>query len=216
MSLQGKDWAELLKFPLTIIIGIAAIVVGCLALGVKPATLQVGELKVELETELRKELVTSNLDINEQVRSEVRNQLKQFGLDSSRLIQKDTVAAVTNVVSDDVAKLAKIETPEGTGTVFKSTEGYIWIGNYFPKTNRYGDIQINVKAMSEIEIGKSYFVNGNMVIRQGSPVKNIDYYRGEKKVGLAVKGTEVQVLEKPEAKPFSNYQQFWVKIRVLK
>jgi len=214
--MEGKDWAELLKFPLTIIIGITTIVVGCLALGVKPTTLQVGELKVELEKELKKELVTSNLDIEERIRSEVKTQLQELGFDSTQQKTKDQTPAVTNVVSDDVARLAKIETPEGSGTVFKSTEGYIWIGNYSLKTKRYSDIKINVDNLRQIEIGKSYFVNGNMVIRETSPVANIDYYRGVKKVGLAVKGTEVQVIEEAKIKTLPGYEQFWIKIRVLK
>ena len=56
--MEGKDWVELLKLPLTIITAIIAIVLISVILDIEPKDFQVGNVKVDLETKLRKELTT--------------------------------------------------------------------------------------------------------------------------------------------------------------
>jgi len=223
--MEGKDWVELLKFPITILVGIGAIVGASYILDIRPTDVAIGQLKVKLETEIRQDIIKSNLNLEEVVREQVRLELGQLNSsDTSMFAMRDPAASATdstttmalNTISDDLAKIAKVKTQSGSSeTVFKSTEGYIWVGNYLPGTKKFTNIKINADNLSEIKVGEKYYVNGNMVIRENSPVQNINYYKGEKKKGVAVKGTEIKILEKPDVKKLGGYHQYWVKIEVL-
>ena len=197
--------------------GIVAIIIGSIILDIRPTDLEIGELKVKLETEIKSDIIISNLDMEETIKKEIKNELKNMGLDrgfpasDTNLMQGED----TDVVSNEVAEMAKIKSEKGLKTVFRSVIGYIWIGNFNPKSNSFANIKINTDRLDNLKIGDEYIVGGNMVIRKNSPVKNINYYRGEEKVGLAVQGTAVKILDMPEVKKLPAYHQYWVKIEVL-
>ena len=109
-----------------------------------------------------------------------------------------------------------METKNGTENVFVSTEGYIWVGNFYSDTKTYGNVKLNVSDLTEVHVGKRYFVNNNMVIRATSPIDHMNYYHGIKKIGLATKGSEVKILEAPQPRDFHGYKQFWAKIKVIR
>ncbi len=216
--MESKDWVELLKFPLTILVAIGSVVLGSVILNVKPTNLEVGELKVKLETEIKKELVNSSIDYEEEIRKEVARQLQNIQPSSLESVDfSDSSISLKHsqltedVVSDKIAQMAIVSTDSGIESIFKSTVGYIWIGNYSGAV--YTHNQINANSIEEVQVGQSYFVNGNLVIRESSPVENIKYYKGVKKIGVARKGTKVKVLESPELD--KRYQQYWVKIEVI-
>jgi hypothetical protein len=221
--MEGKDWAELLKYPLTIIVAIAAIVIGSMVLGLIPTSIEVGNFKVDLETELRSDLVLQTIGIEETIKELVENEINKrdvqvsspssYSLSSLSIIP--TPITSLDTVSDKVADIAKITTKQGQGTVFKSNQGYIWIGNFNTNSKKFERTTINTNNLKNVKIGEIYVVNSNMVIRENSPVKNINYYKGEKKVGLAVKGTKIKIIEQPEVKELSKNKQYWVKIEVL-
>lgn len=213
--MEGKDWVELLKLPLTIITAIIAIVLISVILDIEPKDFQVGNVKVDLETKLRKELTTSNIDLASNIRKEIIKQLKFVKIDSLHLKAHDSILS-DDEVSDEVAQIAKMETKNGTENVFVSTEGYIWVGNFYSDTKTYGNVKLNVSDLTEVHVGKRYFVNNNMVIRATSPIDHMNYYHGIKKIGLATKGSEVKILEAPQPRDFHGYKQFWAKIKVIR
>lgn len=213
--MQGKDWVELLKFPITILIAIAAIVVGSLILNIKPSVVEIGELKVELQTELTKEIINSNIELEEVVKNEVRKQLQYQNTDTSNSSIDNNESEEIDVVSDQLADLARISNDKGIKNIYKSTIGYIMLANYYPNSNQFRKKKIDFQKLSDIKIGTEYYVNDNMVIRENSPVNNVQYFKGEKKVGLAIKDSKIRILEKPEFKELSGYYQYWVKIKVI-
>lgn len=211
--MTGKDWAELLKFPLTILVGIFAIVIGSKLLNVRPTEMSIGDLKVKLETEIKQDITNSNIKMEATIRDHVKAELKNFNLDS--LAPGGIDALPKDTASDSASELARVKTDGGTGTIFKSTVGYIWIGNYNTTTKKFSSVLTEADDLNKIDVGQQHHVKGNMVIRKNSPVQNVNYYKGEKNIGLVVRGTAVKILDKPEVKKLSQYDQYWVKIEVL-
>jgi hypothetical protein len=213
--MEGKDWAELLKFPVTIITAVIVIIGASLILGIKPSNIEIGDFKVVL-TELRQELIISNIDIEQSIRNEVRNQINETISDSSS-ISADRSIIADQEVSDNVAEIAKIKTDKGIENVFKSTEGFIWIGNHNPIEKSYSNIKLgNIESFDQIQIGKEYIVEGNLVIRQSNPVKSANYYESVPQIGVTTRGSKIEVIKIVKPKKIrEDYLQYWIKIRVL-
>jgi hypothetical protein len=211
--MTGKEWVDLLKLPITIVFAALALVGACKWLGIEPTQIEVGDVKVDLTKQLRKDLFT-NIDIEAIVKEEVKAQLDAIHAKPVAKKPNGNAELKEDVVSDNIAKLAKVVTDKGAENIYKSTEGYIWIGNFNHKIKAYCRQKINIDDLSQIKIGHDYFVNGNMVIRETSPVEHVNYFSGVKKIGLATKGVKVKVLEEPVRKEIGSYSQLWVKIRV--
>ncbi len=214
-KMQPRDWVELLKLPFTIVITIASVVLASLVLGLRPTDLQIGDVKINLEKELRKELVASNINLEELIREEVQKQLGQGPTPVP--LAGDTVQikpSANDIVSDQVAALAKINKgSDQVQTIYKSVQGYIWLGN--KKSDGEIQLSINAETFESIKIGAEYTVSGNMVIRENDPTKNPDYFEGEKKIGLAPRNTKVKILERPSFIDLGNKTQYWAKIEVM-
>ncbi len=210
-----ENWVNLLKYPLTVVISISSIIGGCYILGVKPSNVQWGDVEVDFRNDITKKVINQHLGINESIENEVKKQLIKYGLDTAIFLNEVSHIPVNEIVPDKIADLAKIKTEKGIETVYKSTVGYIWTGNFHPETGQFSKIKLNADNLNDIQVGESFYVNGNMVIRENSPVNNVNYFKGEDRIGLAVKGTKVKLLEKPHVKKLGIFDQYWAKIEVL-
>lgn len=221
MPMTGKDWVDLFKFPLTIFVALVTLVIAGLILGIKPSSFKYGELSVEFEKDLKKEILLTNLNLQEAFREETATEAAI--VDSTENLEEeppppDLIAERRqNTVSDNVAQFSIVETEQGPESIFKHVTGYIYIGSFNKEINEYTNLKIEIPHgdMRLIRPGEVFLVNDNLVIRQHSPVENVNYFKGEKKVGLASRGSEVRILSRPEARDFGDYKEFWVKVELL-
>ncbi|MDA3867086.1 MAG: hypothetical protein PF489_10130 [Salinivirgaceae bacterium] len=219
--MQSKDWVELLKFPLTILIAIIAVVIGSVILNVKPSDIEVGDFKVRLETKIKKDILASNIDIEDQIRKEVEKQLleqqpqKNIAKTKSASSRQTDFKPLNDVVSDAMASMAKVSTKDGFQTVYKSTVGYIGIASYDIDKKELRNVKIDADNLNQITVGKTYIAKDNLVIRKTNPKKVVDYYEDADKIGIVVKGVKIKLLDNPVEKILEGTKHYWVKVEVL-
>lgn len=215
MAWTPQNHIDLWKFPLTVVVTIITLAITSWLLDLRPSALNYGDLSIEFQEEIRKELLISNLELNE------KSNLNPGQSNFDSLFRSNTSTAVEEsgnslAVNDNIAELSYLNEGGNRKNIFNSVEGFIWIGN----TDRNADDFLKSKfngltALNQLNTGETYVVNGNMVIRENSPPNNPKYYLGEKQVGLAPVGTKVKVLGTSSRQPLKNYDQIWVKIRVV-
>lgn len=210
--MTGKDWVELFKFPLTIFVAIISLVIAGLVLGIKPTSFHYGEMEVEFE-HMKKELILTNLNMQEAFIDLKASDTTE----GSEPEPPPEVEMQQNTVSDRVAQFSMVETEEGPQSVFKHVTGYIFIGSFNKATESYENIKVEIPGddLRRLRPGTVTIVNDNLVIRENSPVKNVRYYKGEKKVGLANRGSEVRILERPQMRDLGDFQEYWMKVELL-
>ena len=211
--MQGSDWVNLFKFPLTIFVAIVTLVIAGLILGIKPSSFHYGDLKVEFEKDLKKEIFLTNLNLQEALKDETR----QDSILPEAQTELEEQLYYENTVSDNVAQHSMIQTAQGKQSIFRSVTGYIYIGRFNKITGEFEDIKVSMrnKDIRDIKAGEILMVHNNLVIRENSPVNNVKYFKGEQKVGVTTKGSEVKALDVPEIKSIGDFDEYWVKVEVL-
>ena len=214
MAWTPENHIELWKFPLTVVVTIATLALTSWLLDLRPSALNYGDLSIEFQEQIRKELLISNLELNE------KGNIGQASLNYDSLFDSYSASPIEQsgnslAVNDNIAELSYVQEGDSRKNIFNSVEGYIWIGNTDTNTNNFSKSKLNdINSLNQLDIGGTYIVNGNMVIRENSPTENPRYYLGEKQVGLAPIGTKIKVLGTAARKPLTNYDQIWIKIRV--
>ena len=136
--------------------------------------------------------------------------------------ETEAVTEETAQVSDAVARLSRISQMESQ-TLLKGKEGYIWIGDWDRHTKVWSKQQLlridtgqpEERAPSLMTPGSKYIVSGNMVLRQGQPPNNAQYFRAVSSLGNIPKGTQIQLLETPTGIDREFAFQCWVKVLVV-
>ena len=123
--------------------------------------------------------------------------------------------AETDVVSDATAALTNLKIDNEPITNIEM-RGYIFIGTYedtwIKKKIEYENGDQVESAPNELKLDRLYRVTGNMVLRDGLPPNNSEYFRARKRLAVVNKGTSVKFLRKPELidRPYSN--EYWVEV----
>lgn len=123
--------------------------------------------------------------------------------------------SAAQIVSDATAQIAVLR----RSTSGVSTAGYIWIGNYkqkwqpakFARLDTGQPVEIPPMQMTQ---GTQYRVLGNMVLRDGMPANDQDYFRSRASLGVVPRGTVVSILEPPLGIDREFAVQYWAKVRV--
>lgn len=118
----------------------------------------------------------------------------------------------SQTVSDPTADLAKITTDGGS-----KQKGYIWIGNY---RGGWGSATLGDpttgRAITDppdrLPVGSEYTVLGNMVVRDGLPSNDAEYYRSRKSLGVLPRGTKVRLVSAPKGIDREFAVQYWAEV----
>ena len=127
------------------------------------------------------------------------------------LLLQEQIKPVNDSISNDLAQ----KTIEKKKSIYKDTEGFIWLGDFNTSTNSFSKLRVNSSDLNTITIGNELVVQGNMNIRESNPITNKYYYEGETKIGIAAKGTKVRILETPQIKVVTGLKQYWAKVKIL-
>lgn len=98
--------------------------------------------------------------------------------------------------------------------------GWIWIGDYDAKQERWSRIQLQLSTGETVtapprllKVGVPYQVTANVSIRAGQPANDRDYFRGQDKIGVALRGTTVLLQAPPVAIDREYAVQYWARVR---
>lgn len=122
----------------------------------------------------------------------------------------------SQAVSDATAKIAELSN-EIPGAKEKFNSGWIWIGNFDQIWSKTTISQLNTGqpidiAPEDMKVGTEYKVLGNMVIRDGLPPNNEEYYKARKNLGVLPRSSVITLLKTPEAVDRKFAVQYWAKI----
>ena len=123
-------------------------------------------------------------------------------------------------VSDATATIAKLSPPI-QGTKSETLIGWMWVGNYDNEWIKTPFARIDTGQPLEVgpvrmQAGTEYKVLGNMVIRDGLPPNDEDYYRARKSLGIVPRGSIVRLLDSPKGIDREFAVQYWAKIEYIK
>lgn len=136
---------------------------------------------------------------------------------TSRQTQLNAFSAA-QIVSDKTAQISTLQ--KEVAPAADALRGYIWIGNYdqaweSPKLARLDTGQPLDLAPSDMLAGTEYTVLGNMVVRDGLPDNNKEYFRGRENLGVVPRGGRVVLLKAPVGIDREFAVQYWVEVEVI-
>ncbi len=236
-----KNWKghliDLIKYPILVFSIVIAIVVLKLFLGLEfgvvtelsTSGLKFAERSNDTTLKAITELETSLNDATVRIES-LEQQLTDLKNNSGETLtsnpDNDIEAENYNLkafsaaqfVSDSTANIASLRS--GLEQKTEKLVGYIWIGNYQNKWQKmnlvWGDNGriVDIKPQ-EMVPGTSYNVLGNMVLRDGLPPNNSEYYKARKNIGVIPRGKQITLLSLPEMidREFAN--QYWAKVEYI-
>jgi hypothetical protein len=123
---------------------------------------------------------------------------------------------ISQAVSDKTAKLAELSS-EIDGTEDKAVRGWVWVGNFdkewSPATLALLTTgQPVAMAPDSMQSGTEYKVLGNMVLRDGLPPNDEQYFRARENLGVVPRGAMVTLLSSPRGLDRGFAVQYWAPV----
>lgn len=219
MSDKYKLALELLKYPILIISIFVALWAAKHILGLRIdriTDLGPSGIKIQIDTNTAIIALESKLDgLSSKVNS-LENYVKvpdkeKKEIQTLAFEQSQTVSDKTATLSVSTEQLTKLT---------QNLKGYMWIGNYdnnwdvvklaYPDTGQ----PITIPP-SEIIGNTEYKVLGNMVVRNGLPDNNEQYFEGKQSLGVIPKGSRIRVIQKPTEIKRPRANQYWAEIEIV-
>jgi hypothetical protein len=223
---------ELLKYPVTVLSILIALVGARFFLGITfgPVT-KVGSQGVEfaqVTDAVTKQLTTLESKLNGVV-AELEGLKKgpaaSGGKELSSQLRADIVEA-QQTVSDQVTKLSQLAAAVRAGSATPGLlspesdrlRGWIWIGDY--RKNSWDRVKIGELGTGKpvslppttMQPGTEYLLLANMVVRDGQPANDVDYFNARKSLGILPAGTTIRLAGKPVALDREFAVQWWVEV----
>ncbi len=134
-------------------------------------------------------------------------------------VAKAAAFSASQTVSDATAKMAELRS-EIPGGEDKRISGWIWIGNYDQEWSKSSISKLGVgqpvtMAPQKMKVGTEYKVLGNIVIRDGLPPNDKEYYRARKSLGVVPRGSIVTLLKQPEQVDREFAIQYWAEVEYV-
>lgn len=131
-------------------------------------------------------------------------------------------SAELNEVSDAVSQLSMSQS-KVTRTVLSGRKGYIFIGIYDSKQGKWtrailqhqDSSQPVTSAPNQLPVGGRFLVDTNMVLRDGLPPNDKQYFRSRKNIGVIPRGTLVALLDQPMDIDRKFAVEYWVLVEVI-
>jgi hypothetical protein len=188
MAEERSNYMELLKYPITVFSILLALIIAKYTLGISFGPIsEVGPGGVKFSQETNAKLADLEGKLNG-VLVEIDALRKTASLeDTTKRPQIEAeIFEATQTVSDQTAQLASLSTVKQTSGT--SQRGFLWIGDYSNKWDRarLGSLDTGQPITlppDKLQPGTEYKVLGNMVVRDGLPPNDQDYFRSREIVG---------------------------------
>lgn len=213
---KASPWVELLKYPITIFSMLLALVAAKWVLGLQIGPLaKIGPGGIEFVQEARVEIVDIVSKLNGALAEiEALKKAAPVAQATSDQANKEVFAA-TQTVSNQTAALANVSR-EVAPNVAAPRKGYIWIGDF---KGTWGKTLISAgnnepvkEAPEKLPLGTTYTTLGNMVVRDGLPSDDPDYFRGRPSLGVIPRGTPFKLVTTPVGIDRGYAVQYWAQI----
>ncbi len=163
--------------------------------------------------------------------SEVETKLKELTARMEALEKKaDTVqvlrspklvSAEFDEVSDAVSQLSMSQS-KSTKTVLVGRKGYIFIGIHNSTDGKWKRAILHhqysnkpvTSAPNQLPVGGGFLVGTNMVLRDGLPPNDNQYFRSIKNIGVIPRGTLVVLLDQPVGIDRGFAVEYWAPVEV--
>lgn len=229
MSEKSSEIVELLKYPVLVFSIVVALIIVKYSLNlefgvvteVSTDGLKFSEKSNKATLEAITELEAKLNDMS--VRLAVLEKADEQG-DERKSAQKTSWAKAeafyaSQAVSDSTARIAELNT-EIPGGETKVVSGWMWIGNYDKQWTKTTISQLDtgqpiVIAPKNMRIGTQYRVLGNIVIRDGLPPNDKDYYKARKNLGVISRGSVVTLVKAPEPIDREFAVQYWAEVEYV-
>ncbi len=131
------------------------------------------------------------------------------------------LSAELNVVSDEVSQLSKSQSKFTKTTLF-GRQGYIYVGIYDSSDGEWkraillrpDSSQPVTSAPDQLPAGGRFLLRVNIVLREGLPPNDEQYFRSRKNIGVIPSETLVALLGKPVGIKRANSVEYWAPVRV--
>ncbi len=172
------------------------------------------------------ELLVAQLFESRQI--ENQEQIDRLVSDGSGLQKSDLNDTITGVSVKSHISTYQFQASDLTTKINKDLDeikhanskvGWIWIGNYAEKAwstcmlKRIDGKALPIGSPESIQKNEVFEVTGNMYIRKYLPPNTDSYFRSVNAVGIVPNGSEVEVLEPPQAIDRGFQVQYWMKIQ---
>lgn len=225
MSDNNSQLIELLKYPILVFSIVLALIIVRHALD-----LEFGVV-TEVSTEGLKFSEKSN-DATLKALMELETKLNEMAVRLDRMEDPmdsspesmaevwDQTFVVSQTVSDATANIAQLNKQvKAEGNTVLS--GWIWIGNYSDNWSKASIASLATGQPidldpTKMQPGTEYRTLGNMIVRDGLPPNNKDYYKSKASLGVVPRGSVITLLDTVEPVDREFAVQYWAKIEFLK
>lgn len=221
MSERTAVVVEIIKYPILIFSILLALVAAKHMLGLEFGVVTevgTGGVKFAEKTQATFEALT-NLEakVNQAI-----IQIEQLKKDSNSTLESPAVQAkifeAAQTVSDQTAKIEQIQLPNSARQA--RLKGYIWIGNFNGSWKKANLAQLDTGqpitlGPDKLQRGTEYTVLGNMVVRDGLPGNDQNYFKGRNSLGVVPSGTRVRIASEPVAIDREYAIQYWAEVEML-
>ncbi|WP_432723978.1 hypothetical protein R0381_000682 [Jeongeupia wiesaeckerbachi] len=218
MALDRSAVIELLKYPVTIFSILLALIAGKYALGISFGPVaEISPSGVKFTQEAKGEITELASKLNGALVAIEELKKHSPAGDTQSAQAKSTVFQAAQTVSDQTAQLATLSTPLVPDA--PKQRGFIWIGDYQSQWNKpmlapLGTGQPVSVPPEQLGAGTEYLTLGNMVVRDGLPSNDADYFRARKSLGVVPRGTKVRLIRPPTAINREYAVQYWAEIEL--
>lgn len=218
MAEEKSGVIELLKYPVTVLSILFALIIAKFALGISFGVVaEIGPGGVKFAQDAKGEIADLAGKLNGAIVAieELKRQSSSQEVRSPKV--ETAIFEATQTVSDQTAQLAKLSSDQPAGT--PKQKGFIWIGDYKSgwskvKLGALDTGQAITVSPEKLLPGTNYSVLGNMVVRDGLPSNDADYFRGRKSLGVIPRGTKVRLVKAPVAIDREFALQYWAEVEL--
>jgi hypothetical protein len=214
---------DLAKYPLAVLSVFLALVGAKFILGIPFGSVsEITTDGVKFSQEAKGEIASLSAQVNGLSKAVEELRLGTGTTKPLSVESKSKIFEASQTVSNQTAELTAVgPTKSAPG---EEARGYIWVGDYDSSDGKWTRIKLvspttNASlsgAPTSISAGSEYAVGANMVLRDGLPRNDGEYFQGRKSIGIIPTGTRVRILGVPTPIDREFAVQYWVQVAVLR
>lgn len=210
MSNGNVDIANLLKYPLTVFSILLALIIATYTIGIKFGVVsEINSGGIKFVTDTKSEISELSSKLNAALTA--IEQLKSQVPSAQTPTAQAAVVDAAQTVPDQSAQFSKISNA--------SRQGYIFIGNY---DNGWSSVKLGALdngqpikiSPEELKPGTTYQVLGNMVVRDGLPENDSQYYQARSSIGTVPRGSKIRLVNTPVGIDRKFATQYWAPVEI--
>jgi hypothetical protein len=219
MANEKPTWIEIAKNPVTVLSIFLALVGAKFILGIPFGSVsEITKDGMKFTRDAKGEIAALSSQLNaatqsiEEIKKQISSTSKPLSFEA-----KSEIFKASQTVSDQTAQIATVGTNNESGKA--ELIGFIWIGDYNKVWQRIQLVSpvTNAplkEAPTRIAPSAVFTVSGNMVLRDGLPKNDDEYFRGRKSIGVIPTGTRIKILSIPVGIDREFAVQYWAKVEI--